>query len=101
MVAEFVEQWEARYQDKYLFEPAEGAQVANLIKKHPHLVERWPAMVERYLASAFWASKRHPLMILVTRPVEFAGDANAPIPQKWSDSRRAAINWAHRKEAAE
>jgi hypothetical protein len=86
---EFVRQWEAQYRDKYPFEPKDGSQLAAMIHKHPQLVERWGKMVSRYLAEPFWAGKRHPLTGLVTRPVEFAGDAKKPTPNSYCHFHRA------------
>jgi len=94
----FIGRWEERYEDKYIFQAKDGSCLAKMLRDAPHLVERWPDMVDRYLADSFWASKRHPMTGLVTRPVEFAGDVNAPVRQdKWTDSRRTAVEWAHRK----
>lgn len=93
----FIVRWEERYNDKYIFQAKDGACLAKMLRDAPHLVERWPDMVDRYLADAFWATKRHPLTGLVTRPVEFAGDADAPVRQdKWSDSRKTAVDWMRR-----
>lgn len=95
----FVKSWEERYQDKYIFQAKDGACLGKMLREAPHLVERWPDMVDRYLADSFWASKRHPLTGLATRPVEFAGEVNAPVRQdKWTDSRKTAIEWAHREQ---
>lgn len=93
----FIVRWEERYEDKYIFQAKDAACLSRMLRDAPHLVERWPDMVERYLADAFWATKRHPLTGLTTRPVEFAGDADAPVRQdKWADSRRTAVDWARR-----
>lgn len=71
----FVARWQATYGDKYPFQAKDGSLLAGFIKNHPHLVERWDEMVDRYFADAFWAENRHPLTGLATNPVKFSGAA--------------------------
>ena len=93
----FVADWEYLHGDKYLFEPKDGVALAAMIKKHPHLVERWAEMCERYFVDQFWGGKRHPLIGLATNPLQFAGPAVNGIPAKTQQSRAAARDWAHRE----
>ncbi len=93
----FVERWEEQYGEKYLFEPRDGAALARMIARHPETVERWDAMITRYLGNEFWASKRHPLTGIASRPGEFSGDTNGiPRRTKWDDSRETTFAWSQR-----
>lgn len=92
----FVAAWEEHYDDKYPFEVKDGTALAGMIRKHSHLVERWPEMIGWYFSDSFWGNKRHPLVGLATNPAQFSGSPSNGIPVKVAVSRETTRNWATR-----
>lgn len=95
LLSAFVDLWQRAYSDKYPFEVKDAAQVSLMLKTHPEYgdVERWRAMVTRYLADEFYGRKRHPLALLASKAREFAGEAGG-LPAKVAASRDTARSWA-------
>lgn len=97
---EFVAKWENQYQDKYLFEKRDGVALARMMREHPEVLPRWSSMVDRYLGTAFWAEKNHPLVMLATRPGEFAASSNGThtLPNTVRAGRDALSRFMTRRE---
>lgn len=74
MVAEFDRQWREMYGEGYSFAGKDMSNLKRFITEQPHLVERWPEMVSRYLGDGWWGDQRHPLWGLATTFIKFSGE---------------------------
>lgn len=73
----FVERWELKWTDKYVFTGRDASALGGMLKAAPHLTGRWAMMISRYFVDGFWASKRNPLWALCANAGQYAGDTPA------------------------